>query len=395
MTPFGWAVLVAAQPTPFNAREREHGMPKDSYDIAVIHGDGIGPEVCQATLDVLAALPTVGPLLRFTEHPGGAAAYREHGAALPEATLEAVRRADATLHGAAGDPAVTYPDGTEVGLDFGLLLRFRLDVYANIRHVKLYDGVPTALANRRPGDIDYVILRENVEGLYASRGGGNILRDRVATDTLVITREGTERIARRAFELARKRSGAPADGVRRVTVCDKANVLRSYAFFRKVCREVAEDYPDVEVEYAMVDALTAHLVIRPQHYDVIVSENMFGDIISDLGPATVGGLGMSPTAELGDDVGFFQAAHGSAPDIAGQGIANPLGTILSAALMLDWLGERHDDRRLTEGAAHLNRTVEEGLADGTLLTRDLGGTAGTSEVTASLVDRLGASAAVA
>ena len=211
-----------------------------------------------------------------------------------------------------------------------------------------------------------------------------ILRDQVATDSLVITREGTERIARTAFELARKRKGAPADGKKRVTVCDKANVLRSYAFFRKVCTEVAKDYPDVEVEYAMVDALSAYLITRPDHYDVIVAENMFGDIISDIGAATVGGLGISPTSELSDSLGYFQAAHGSAPDIAGRGIANPTGTILAGAYMLDWLAERHQDEALAEASRKIHHAVESLFAKGVILTRDLGGSATTSEVTEAI-----------
>jgi 3-isopropylmalate dehydrogenase len=272
---------------------------------------------------------------------------------------------------------------------FGLPLRSKLDLYANIRYSKLYPGVTTHLKYPKPGDIDFIVLRENVEGLYSSREGGTVLRDTVATDTMIITREGTERVARMAFELARKRNGAPEDGKRRVTVCDKANVLRSMAFFRRVCTDVAEEYPDVELEYAYVDALTAYMVTRPSHYDVIVAENMFGDIISDLAAATVGGLGLSPTAELGDSYGYFQAAHGSAPDIAGQGIANPTGTILSGALMLDWLSEKHGDSYLSETAERIKKAVEKLLAEGAILTRDLGGVATTQEVTDAVCKALG------
>jgi len=354
---------------------------KGSYEIAVVHGDGVGPEVCAAGLRVLNEALGDERKLAFIEYPAGAAHYRDTGDAFPETTFEGCRRADAVFHGAAGLPGVVYPDGTEAGLDFGLKLRFRLDLYANIRPIKLYPGVTSPLRRFAAGSIDYVILRENTEGFYAARGGGNVVRASIASDTSIITREGTERIVRKAFEMARKRHGAPRDGRRRVTVCDKANVLRSYAFFRQVAEEVAGGYPDVELDYALVDAMTVHLVNRPDFYDVIVTENMFGDIISDLGAATVGGMGMSPTAEVGDDHGFFQAAHGSAPDIAGQGIANPLGTILSAALMLSWLGERHGDDALLEAARWLDAAVERVLGEARLLTRDLGGTASTNEVT--------------
>ncbi|MBN1685652.1 MAG: isocitrate/isopropylmalate dehydrogenase family protein [Spirochaetales bacterium] len=358
------------------------------YDIAVIYGDGIGPEVCAATVEVLKAATGAKQPLNFIEYPGGAGAYLKTGKALPDETYAGCLNADAILHGAAGLPNAVYADGTEVGMDFGLVLRAKLDLYANIRYSKLYPGTTSHLRYAKPGDIDYVVLRENVEGLYASRGGGVVLRDVAATDTLVVTREGTERIARMAFELARKRNGAPADGKRRVTVCDKANVLRSYAFFRKVCAGVAKEYPDVEVEYTYVDALSAFLVTRPSHYDVIVAENMFGDIISDLAAATVGGLGISPTAELGDTRGYFQAAHGSAPDIAGQGIANPLGTILSGVLMLEWLSEKHGDAYLAQVAGKIRNVIEKLLADGAVLTRDLGGTATTKEVTNAICSAL-------
>jgi len=352
------------------------------YNIAVILGDGIGPEICTSTMEVIkTALKDDRDALQFSEFPAGAQCYLDTGNAFPDSTLDACRAADAILHGAAGDPEVTYPDGTEAGLDFSLNLRFKLDIYANVRYVKWFEGVPARLVGKEPKEIDYIVLRENTEGLYASRGAGSVLRDQVATETLVITREGTERIARKAFELARKRNGAPGDGVKRVTVCDKANVLRSYAFFRKVCREVSADFPDIELDFCIVDAMVAYMVSKPEHFDVIVSENMFGDIISDLGPATAGGLGLSPTAELSDDVGFFQAAHGSAPDIAGRNIANPVGTILSGGLMLEWLGERHEDARLLAASNKIKKVIEELYREQTILTFDLGGSATTSDVT--------------
>lgn len=361
---------------------------KKTYRIAVVHGDGIGPEVCEAALEVLGAAFGADPALEFVEYPAGAQHFLETGDSFPRESFEGCRAADAVLHGAAGIPGVVHPDGTEAGLDFTLTLRFRLDLYANVRPIKLYPGVPSPLRHARPGGIDYVIVRENSEGLYAARGAGALLREEVAVDTLVQTRKGVERIVRFAFELARKKTGAPADGRRRVTCCDKANVLRSYAFFRKVFDEVAADYPDIAAEHVLVDAMTVYLVNRPDYFDVIVTENMFGDILSDLAAATVGGMGMAPSAELGDGIGLFQASHGSAPDIAGMGVANPYGTILAAAAMLRWLDERHDDERLRGAADGIEEAVEFALADPRLRSRDIGGGATTREIVAALSARL-------
>ena len=362
-------------------------IPKPKYEIATIEGDGIGPEVCQSAVNVLThACPS--DLLAFVHVPGGADHYVRTGQVLPDETYDACRRADAILHGAAGMPGVTYPDGTEVGNDLHLRLRFRLDLFANVRPIYLYQGDFSPLKSREAGSIDYVIVRENTEGLYASRGGGVVLRGEVATDTLVVTRHGTERVARFAFNLARKRHGAPLDGQRRVTVCDKANILRTYAFFRSVCDDVHRDYPDVAIDYAYVDAITVHMVKRPDFYDVIVAENMFGDIISDLGAATVGGLGIAPSAEVGDAFGLFQGAHGSAPDIAGMNVASPLATILSGAFMLRWIGERHEDPRLLEAAARIERAVQTTLSQRRYIPRDLGGMASCTEVTQAVCDNL-------
>lgn len=349
------------------------------YDIVTIEGDGIGPEVCRAAVAVLRA--ACGERLRFIDHPGGAEEYRRSGEVLPPDTLAACRAAHAILHGAAGLPEVRYPDGTEVGNELHLQLRARLDLYANVRPIRLHPGVRSPLAGWQPGQIDYVLLRENTEGLYASRGGGIELRGELATDTLVMTRKGVARIARFAFELSRRRQGAPRDGRRRVTICDKANILRSYAFFRAVSQEVGAAYPDIEIDCAYADAMALYLVKKPDFYDVIVTENMFGDILSDLGAGTVGGLGIAPSAELGDAHGLFQGAHGSAPDIAGQGVASPVATILSGAMMLRWLGERHRDAALTDAAGRVEAAVDAVLAAGELVPRDLGGSATCAAIT--------------
>lgn len=352
----------------------------NQYRIATIEGDGIGPEVTQATIQVLKEA-CGSDRLDFEPFDGGAQCYVKRGSVLPDETYDACRDMDAILHGAAGLPGVVYPDGTEVGNGLHLLLRFRLDLYANVRPIKLLPGVRSPLALSKSDTIDYVIVRENTEGLYASRGAGVLLRDELASDSLVITRKGTERVARFAFELAKRRHGAPRDGHSRVTVCDKANILRSYAFFRKVCTEVQAEFPAVEIDYAYADAMTVHLVKRPDFYDVIVAENMFGDIISDLGAATVGGMGISPSGEIGDEHGLFQGAHGSAPDIAGQNVASPIAAILSGAMMLEWLGRRHDDSSLCDAAAAVENAVKTVIADRIAIPRDLGGTASCTEVT--------------
>lgn len=359
-----------------------------SYDLVTLDGDGIGPEVCQAAIQVLREA-CGSDLLNFQAFPGGAQHYQASGHVLPPETFEACRRAHAILHGAAGLPGVTYADGTEVGNDLHLQLRFKLDLFANVRPIRLYAGVKSTLADWKAGQIDYVIVRENTEGLYASRGAGVNLRDELVTDTLIMTRKGVERVAKFAFELARKRNGAPRDGKRRVTVCDKANILKSYAFFRAICTEVALSYADVDIDYAYADAITVHMLKKPDFYDVIVAENMFGDIISDLGAGTVGGLGIAASAELGLDHGLFQGAHGSAPDIAGQDLASPLATILSGALMLRWLGERHSDNRLLSAAQRIEKAVEDLLVAGETIPYDQGGHAHCSEVTHAICRRLG------
>ncbi len=348
------------------------------YTVAMLPGDGIGPEGMAEALKVLRAVEAVLPGLAFDckEYRAGARCYRETGTDLPPDTMEVCRTADAILFGSAGLPDVRFEDGTEIAPQ--LTLRTTLDLYAGVRPIKRYPGVPPALAGDPP--IDYVILRENTEGLYASRGGGIRVGDHTATDTMVITRARTERIARYAFRLARRRAGAPADGTRRVSCVDKASVLLSMAFFRRVFDDVAREFPDVAADHVYVDAMTVQMVQRPQRLDVVVAENMFGDILSDLGAATAGGMGLAPSADVGDAHGLFQPSHGTAPDIAGKGIANPIAQILSAAMMLEWLGERHGDDRARAAGRAIEAVVAKALADSTCHTADLGGRASTVAV---------------
>jgi 3-isopropylmalate dehydrogenase len=205
---------------------------------------------------------------------------------------------------------------------------------------------------------------------------------------MVLTRKGTERIIRYAFELAKKRKGAPKDGRKRVTCVDKANVLKSYAFFRKIYNEVAGDYPDIDRDYAYIDAMVLWMNQIPEHYDVIVTENMFGDIISDLAASTVGGMGMAPSGDIGEYHAVFQPSHGTAPTLAGKGIANPIATILSGSMMLEWLGFRHRDTQALEAAQKIEEAVTRVLAEGKVKTPDIGGSAKTWEVGDAIVERL-------
>lgn len=351
------------------------------YRVAVLPGDGIGPEVMAVTLKVLraAAEKADGLGLEFTEHEAGAGLYRRTGMALPPAVLDDCLRADAVLLAAIGLPDVRVPDGTEIQPVMMVGLRRAMDLYAAVRPIKLYPGGPTTLKDVGFG-IDFVILRENLEGLFASFGGGCLVGDQVATDTVVITRAGTEKIVEYAFRLAERRKGRPLDGRHLVTCVDKANVFRSFAFFRKVFFEVAGRHPNVATDAAYVDAMSLYMVQNPQAYDVLVMENEFGDILSDLGAGLVGGLGLAPSAEVGDKYGLFQPSHGTAPTLAGKDVANPLAMILSAAMMLDWLGERYSDPVATRAGQQIEAAVARVLKEGKTLTPDLGGKAGTRAV---------------
>jgi 3-isopropylmalate dehydrogenase len=354
------AVTISARPL----SNLEADLNQRTHRIVVIRGDGIGPELINASMEVLEAaqhrLEDFRLDLDFQE--AGAALFMREGVNLRPESLEAIKAADATFKAPVGLPDVRHPDGTEAGL-LGGVLRVGLDAYANVRPVRLMPGIDAPI-KKAPGEIDYVIVRENTEGMYLSRGKG-VGTSEAMTDTMIITRKGTQRVARYAFELARSRNGAPEDGKRRVTCVDKANVLASFWFFRQVFDEVGKDYPDIEQEHLYADAAAQALVQQPEHFDVMVMENFLGDILSDLGGATVGGIGLCSSGNIGDEHAYFEPIHGSAPDIAGQDRASPISQILTGALMLDHLGEH--------AAAYLVRAaVDSTLSTGDVVLDDRG-----------------------
>lgn len=310
-----------------------------TYTVVVLKGDGIGPEIIDATLRVLEAVRKREDRfqLNYQFYPAGAECYRHTGTNLSSEAFVACQKADAILKGPMGLPDVRNPDGTEAGL-LGGVLRTGLDLYANVRPIRLFPEIATALAGKLAEDIDYVIVRENTEGIYFSRGQGEVTPEGVK-DTIVITRAGTERIVRFAFELARTRSGAPQDGIKRVTCIDKSNVLRSFALFRQVFLEIGEQYPDIEKQCLYADAAAQALVLWPERFSVIVCENFLGDIFSDLGAATAGGLGFCGAANIGARHAMFETTHGSAPSLAGRNKANPIAQMLAGGMMLNHLGE--------------------------------------------------------
>jgi 3-isopropylmalate dehydrogenase len=310
------------------------------------------------------------------ELAAGAGEFVRTGNPLPDAVVQACEAADAVLLGAMGLPDVRWPDGREIAPQIDL--RERLQLYAGIRPVRLFHAADSPLKGREAGGIDFVIVREQTEGLFSSRLERWPADAEEVRDELVITRTGAERVCRAAFELARRRR-------RHVTLVDKANVLPSMVFLRKIFDEVAAGYPDVGTRRVYVDAAALFLVQAPESFDVLVTENMFGDILSDLTAGLVGGMGMAPSADIGETCAVFQPAHGTAPDIAGRGIANPIATILSVAMLLDWL----EDDAARRGAVLVHRAVEEVLADPGRRTRDLGGGLTTREMGDAVAEAVG------
>jgi 3-isopropylmalate dehydrogenase len=367
-----------------------------TFNIAVLPGDGIGMEVITEAVKVLEALePKLdGVGFAFHEYSVGAQEYLRRGDPLPAEAFEACRRADAVLLGAMGLPDVRWPDGKEMTPQ--LDLREKLQLYCGLRPIRLYHerdtplkgyrrgGLPPAGSQQssettgrvasRPSEIDFVIVRESTEGLFSARLSQASPDKGEVCDIMRISRTGSERVCRAAFRIAQKRR-------REITLVDKANVLPSMVFFRSVFDAVAKEFPDVKSTHVYVDAAALYLVQRPHTFDVLVTENMFGDILSDLAAGLVGGMGMAPSGDIGDDCAVFQPSHGSAPDIAGEGIANPVATILSAALMLEWL----ECPETLKGAARIRAAVETVFEDPAHRTPDLGGKLTTTQMGAKII----------
>ena len=340
-------------------------------NLVVMEGDGIGPEITAATLGVLkVADRAFGLGLKFNTVPIGVAALRAHGTTLPEASFKAAQEADGVVLGPVDHNA--YPPVEQGGINPSGSLRKRLDLYANIRPAKTRAGIPPKCGV----PVDLVIVRENTEGFYADRnmfvGSGEFMpTPDVALSVRKITRQGCIRIAEAAFELAMRRR-------KKVTAVHKANVLRvSETFFLDCVREVGRRYPSVAIEEVIVDAMAALLVRDASRYDVIVTTNMFGDILSDQASEIAGSLGLAASINHGAEHGIAQAQHGSAPDIAGQDRANPTSLIGSAAMLLAWLGDRRKDNRLHAAAAAIESALDRAIADPQGRTRDIGGTLGT------------------
>ncbi len=331
---------------------------KDMFKVAVVPGDGIGREVIP---EAVRLLESTGLRFDFQSVEVGYEVYKEVGDPVPDEAIDEIKENRACFFG-----ATTTPVGVEGYRSAIITLRRALNVYANVRPAKSYP-VPSSQE-----DIDLVVVRENTEGLYSRVEWGT---ENAAFTVRIITREATERIARYAFDLAMKRR-------KRVTVVTKANVMRkTCGLFRKVCLEVAEDYPDVEVRELFIDVAAMNMLLKPKEYDVIVTSNLFGDILSDVAAGLVGGLGVVPSANIGSEYGLFEPVHGSAPDIAGKGIANPVAAFLSAALMLEYLGEENWSTRIEDAIISV-------LREGRTLTPDLGGASTTSQLTDAVISAL-------
>lgn len=354
-----------------------------TYRLGILTCDGIGPEIVEATVRVLEAAQRRDSRLRFDWVPLsiGWEAIKREGVATPESTVEALGKCDGWILGP--HDCASYPEAERNKRNPSGELRHRFDLYANIRPARAYPGLP-AVSPR----MDLVVVRENTEGFYTDRnmawGVGEVMPTPDVALTLgKFTRHASERIARTAFTLALQRR-------KRVAIVHKANVIqKAYGLFLDTCRAVGKEFPGVAVEDYHIDAMTAHLVRRGADFDVVLTTNMFGDILSDLTGELTGSLGMAPSINAGTGRAMAQAGHGSAPDIAGKGIANPVGLILSAAMLLSWLAEQRPDPAAREAGQAIERAVAAALAGGPR-TQDLGGTATTKEFTAGLLRHLAA-----
>lgn len=351
-----------------------------TYKISVLPGDGIGREVIPQAIRTLEIAEELvgGFTLKMHNFECGGEYYLRTKTELSDEGMRFTKaEADAILLGAIGAEdsdgnPVRLPDNNLAGYNVVIGLRMELDLYANVRPVKLFEGVPTPLA-AKDIEIDMVIIRENTEGLYApvrgnlSRGGSS----EVAIDTRVITEKGSKRISEYAFDTASARNGAPVDGKKRVTCVDKSNLLAGCQLFRKSFDLVSNNYPHIEPDYAYVDAFAQWLIRKPEYYDVAVAPNAFGDIVTDIGAAIQGGLGVAPAGSIGDKHAVFEPVHGSAPKHYGKDIANPIASILATSMMLEWLGEKRNDDKCTKASEVIREGVTSVLREGSIRTYDL------------------------
>ena len=383
------------------------------YRIAILPGDGTGREVAVEAMRILDAIEAnTNYGFENVLIPCGGKHYLDTGEEWAEGSFDFCRdEADAIFLGAIGHPGARLPNGDLAGGSVILGMRAGLDLYANVRPIKLYEGVPHKVHGKftqiwEPGMVDMTILRENTEGLYhsllrrsADRALGREeytppsmdfpgLEGEVAYDPRPISARGTERLVKMGFEIAQTRNGAPIDGVSRVSCIDKSNVTRGCQLFRRVFDEVGKSYPNIEKDYGYIDAFMQWLTRSPEHYDVVVSSNMFGDISTDLGAVLQGGMGMAASGNVGDNHAFFEPVHGSSPKHAGQNKVNPIASINSIQMMMDWLGRRNNDEGLVAVSQTIDDCVAEHLKDGKSLTYDLGGTASCSEVGESIASLL-------
>jgi 3-isopropylmalate dehydrogenase len=359
----------------------ERTMSAKAYGVALLKGDGIGPEVVDAAMAVLERAGTIhGVRLDYEAFDAGAKFFQRTGDAISEASMHAIGNADAIFLGAMGLPDIRKPDGTELAPQIDI--REHYGLFASLRPVKLFDGVIGPL---RQGAIDMLVIRETTEGLFAGRHDKLEPSDSSVSDRLTITRATSEKLFDLAFRQARLRRAQGRPG--HVTLFDKANVLRSNAFLRKIFDEVAARHPDIGTDRLYIDAASMMMVTNPSRFDVIVTENVFGDIASEIAAGVVGGLGVAPSADVSNRHGVFQPCHGTAPDIAGKGVANPVATVLSAAMMLEWLGDRHADAACLKAASAIRAATAQVLKSGPR-TRDIGGDAGTQAVTSAIVAAL-------
>ena len=362
-------------------------MTRSTFDIAVLPGDGIGKEITAPSVRLVReAAAGFGLDLNVQTLDAGAELYARTGTAFPEENFVQAAKADAIYLCAMGLPDVRYPDGTEVGPQHDL--RKRLQLYAGIRPCRTMPGIPLPLADERSRSLDFVIIRESTEGLFAFPRGHRDDDEEYAHNLMRVSRTVCRKVFALAFDLARKRSAAGI-GRNLVTHVDKANVLSCQHRARQWLDEVAAGNPDVTAAHQYVDFAALDLVRRPWVFDVVPTENQYGDILSDIAAGLMGGMGMAPSADIGDANAVFQPCHGTAPDIVGQGKANPTGMILSGCMMLDHLGDRHGVPAAKDAALRLSRAVEAAYGTGELLPYELGGTSGTREIIDAVARALG------